>query len=155
MTARFRSVADIVSTVGGLGRFSSMPGTVASAAACLVALFVPPTWPLILSVCIVGTIASDRYARETGRKDPGEIVIDEVVGMWISLFALPQTMWLPALLVFRILDILKPVPISTVEALPGGIGIMADDVLGGVCANLLLRGLHMFFFGGGLALLYR
>ena len=75
--------------------------------------------------------------------------------MWISLFALPQTMWLPALLVFRILDILKPVPISTVEALPGGIGIMADDVLGGVCANLLLRGLHMLFFGGGLALLYR
>ena len=155
MTARFRSVADIVSTVGGLGRFSSMPGTVASAAACLVALFVPPTWQLILSVCIVGTIASDRYARETGRKDPGEIVIDEVVGMWISLYALPQTMWLPALLVFRILDILKPVPISTVEALPGGIGIMADDVLGGVCANLLLRGLHMLFFGGGLALLYR
>ena len=132
-----------------------MPGTVASAAACLVALFVPPTWPLILSVCIVGTIASDRYARETGRKDPGEIVIDEVVGMWISLFALPQTMWLPALLVFRILDILKPVPISTVEALPGGIGIMADDVLGGVCANLLLCGLHRLFFGGGLALLYR
>ncbi len=155
MTASFRSVADIVSTVGGLGRFSSMPGTVASAAACLFALFVPPTWYLIVSVCIVGTIASDRYAREIGQKDPGEVVIDEVVGMWISLFALPQTMWLPALLVFRILDILKPVPISTVEALPGGIGIMADDVVGGVCANLLLRGLHWLFFGGGLALLYR
>ena len=155
MTARFRSVADIVSTVGGLGRFSSMPGTVASAAACLIALFVPPTWPLILFVCIVGTIASDRYARETGRRDPGEVVIDEVVGTWISLYALPQTMWLPALLVFRILDILKPFPIGAAEALPGGIGIMADDVLGGVCANLLLRGLHMLFFGGGLALLYR
>jgi len=155
MTAPVRSVADIISTVGGIGRFSSMPGTVASAAACLFALFVPPTWYLIVSVCIAGTIASDRYARETGRKDPGEIVIDEVVGTWIALFALPQAMWLPALLVFRILDILKPFPIGAAEALPGGIGIMADDVLGGAGANLLLRGLHWFFFGGGLALLYR
>ncbi len=155
MTFQRRSLADLVSTVCGLGRFSTMPGTVASAAALLFALFIPPTWYLIAIVCVVGTIASDRYARETGRTDPGEIVIDEVAGMWAAIFALPQSMWLPALLLFRILDILKPFPVGAAESLPGGIGIMADDVVGGICTNLLLRGLHLFFFGGGIALIFR
>ena len=94
--------------------------------------------------------ASDRVVRETGEKDPGYIVIDEWAGMWITLWPVRWEVaqnldrlwapggwrWLPALLVpflvFRLLDIWKPWPVRQIQDLPGGAGVVADDVVAGL-----------------------
>jgi phosphatidylglycerophosphatase A len=94
-----------------------------------------------VAVFFAGVAASKRLAQRLGRKDPGAAVIDEVVGMWLSLLFLPFT---PAtavagFLLFRVLDVFKPYPARQLEGLPGGWGIMTDDVMAGIYANLLLH----------------
>ena len=81
------------------------------------------------------------------------MVIDEVAGMWISQFGLDPSLALGAFFVFRILDVLKPFPIRQAESLPGGLGIMADDLLAGIATNLLLRLFAWFFLAGGMTTL--
>jgi phosphatidylglycerophosphatase A len=80
-------------------------------------------------------------ASRLGLKDPGIVVVDEVVGQWVSLLLLPLTPVTVALgfLLFRLLDVVKPWPARDFERLPGGWGIMADDVMAGIYANLLVR----------------
>jgi phosphatidylglycerophosphatase A len=94
---------------------------------------------------LVGIPASTIVARESGREDPGFVVIDEVAGQWIALIAIRPD-WLHAVLalvLFRLFDIWKPWPIRRLEALPEGTGIMLDDVAAGVlalvCGLLLSR----------------
>jgi phosphatidylglycerophosphatase A len=88
-----------------------------------------------------GTLAATSVARRSGRKDPGIVVVDEVVGQWITLLALPFTPLTAAagFVLFRVMDVLKPWPARQLEALPGGVGIVADDVMAGVYAHLALR----------------
>ena len=138
-----------IATVGGLGFFSFMPGTLGSAAACLVSWFFPVPWWAILAVAAVGVWASGAAARFLGKEDPGCVIIDEVVGMWLSLLFLPRSFVLGGFLLFRALDILKPFPIYLFERLPGGWGIMADDVVGGLMANFLLQTLNAYLFNAG------
>jgi phosphatidylglycerophosphatase A len=73
--------------------------------------------------------------------DPSIVVIDEIVGMWIALLFLPQTLtaFAAAFLAFRFFDIVKPPPVRQLERLPGGWGIMLDDVMAGIYANLLVQ----------------
>lgn len=143
-----------VATLGTLGRFSRMPGTLGSIAGTFLWLLSGglPWWG-ILAVAVIGCAAADKYEKASERTDPGEVVIDEVVGVWISAWGLDLTYAIVALFLFRIIDITKPFPIKYFEKLPGGLGIMADDAVGGVIVNLLLRCLHWFFFAGGLALI--
>ena len=108
----------------------------------------PPVQAVVtVAAYFAGVAASTRLADRLGRKDPGAAVVDEVVGMWLSLLFLPFT---PAtavagFLLFRVLDVFKPWPARTLESLPGGWGIMTDDVIAGIYANLLLRaGLRAF-----------
>jgi phosphatidylglycerophosphatase A len=79
----------------------------------------------------------------TGLEDPGIVVIDEVAGMWVSLLFLPLTpvTAVAAFVIFRIFDVVKPFPARRLEDLPGGYGIMCDDLMAGAYANLVLRGL--------------
>jgi len=91
--------------------------------------FVPAVW------------ASGETARVRNLKDPGIVVIDEVVGQWLSLAgatALNWKSWLGAFLLFRAFDIWKPPPVRGFEGLPGGLGICADDAMAGVYAALVL-----------------
>jgi phosphatidylglycerophosphatase A len=139
-------LAPLVATAFGAGYSPLVPGTAGSAVGLLtfVALHrLSPALQVIVTVvvCAIGVVAATHTALQVGRKDPGIVVIDEVVGQWISLLFLPFT---PATAVvgfvlFRILDIVKPWPARDFEALPGGLGIMADDVMAGIYANLLLR----------------
>ena len=138
-----------IATVGGLGFFSFMPGTLGSAAACAVSWFFPIPWWAILAVTAVGVWASGAAARFLGKEDPGCVIIDEVVGMWLSLLFLPRSFILGGFLLFRALDILKPFPIDRFERLPGGWGIMADDIVGGLMANFLLQALNAYLFNAG------
>lgn len=122
------------------------PGTWGSVAGAVFILLVPlpPAVHLLLILAgfIIGSVASGAAERVTGEQDSGHIIIDEFVGMLVSALFLPRGMaWvLSAFFLFRVLDILKPFPIRQVEAsLKGGIGIMTDDILAGIGANLVLQ----------------
>ena len=93
---------------------------------------------VVLAVGVWSSAASERHLGET---DPGVIVIDEVAGMLITLLALQPT-WggaLAGFLAFRFFDVVKPFPARWAERLPGGWGVMADDVIAGLYAHLVLR----------------
>lgn len=91
-----------------------------------------------LGLTLAGVWAADRAERIFGRKDDGRITVDEVVGQLIALAFLPVSIGVAVtgFGLFRLFDILKPPPVRALEALPGGLGVMLDDVLAGIYANL-------------------
>lgn len=138
----------VLATWFGAGRMRPGPGTYGSVAAVLLwygaaHLFHPQVLVLAIAtavaalmITLVGIPASTIVARESGREDPGFVVIDEVAGQWIALIAIRPD-WqhaVLALLLFRLFDIWKPWPIRKLEALPEGTGIMLDDVAAGALA---------------------
>jgi phosphatidylglycerophosphatase A len=95
----------------------------------------------IVAIFIAGSWGGNVAERHFGRTDPGQVVIDEVMGMLITLFLNPVG-WLGALaafFLFRIFDVIKPYPANRLERLHGGVGVMADDAMAAVYANLALR----------------
>jgi phosphatidylglycerophosphatase A len=142
-----RIPALLVSTVLGVGYIPYAPGTFGSAAGLLVWALLP-TSPYVQSgaivmLFIVGSWSGSVAEQHFGRSDPGQVVIDEVMGMLITLFMNPVG-WAGAglaFILFRAADIVKPYPANRLERLPGGIGVMADDGMAAVYANLALRGL--------------
>ena len=94
---------------------------------------------LIIIVTILGIISSDFTSKILKEKDPEIVVIDEIVGMWISvLWKTTILEFILAFILFRIIDINKPFPLKKLEKLHGGFGIMADDILAGVFTNILV-----------------
>ena len=133
------------------GYFPLFPGTVGSALAFIVFLVFNLHnsfffLPLIIIVFILGTISSSIVEKILGN-DPSMVVIDEIVGMWVSLVFLPNNLyiWLAAFVIFRIFDIIKPFPCKQLEKINSGLGIMLDDVMAGIYTNLLLQ-LTVFIF---------
>ncbi|MEP7353569.1 MAG: phosphatidylglycerophosphatase A [Acidobacteriota bacterium] len=148
-------LAQIIGTWFYLGYFPKGPGTAGSLGALLVA------WPLIVFhgftplafaglaalFLLPGIWAADRMAHDTGRKDPQIVVVDEVIGQWLALAGATHFTWqtvLAAFLLFRTFDIWKPQPVRMLERLPGGTGIVMDDVMAGVYAALVLYGVEWF-----------
>jgi phosphatidylglycerophosphatase A len=99
---------------------------------------------VILAIALAGIWAATRTEKLSGRKDPGKVVIDEVVGQFIALIPVPfvlGTAWWAAILaffLFRFFDIVKPYPARRLESLESGLGIMADDVVAGVYAAMVV-----------------
>jgi phosphatidylglycerophosphatase A len=95
---------------------------------------------------LAGVWAAGRAETILGEKDPGPVVVDEVAGQMVTLLFLPVTLpvLVAAFVLFRILDVLKPWPARRLESLPGGSGIMADDLMVGLYANLILHGLALW-----------
>ena len=144
-----------LATWGGLGYFPKGQGTVASAAAVAIAygaseaFQVAPAWfGLAALAFLLPAIRSAVISLEHfGRRDPPQVVIDEVVGQWLVVAVVAQDSWqswLASLLLFRIFDILKPWPIRKLESLPGGVGIVADDAAAGLCAIIVMKVLQYF-----------
>ncbi len=138
-----------VATWFGCGYAPVGPGTAGSLAAALIAWALAhwaawPPWAIgALGVVAAGPAiwAADVTARALGKKDPGIVVIDEVVGQWITLAGADRIDWvtiIAAFGLFRVFDIVKPPPVRQLERLPGGLGIVADDAFAGVYAALLL-----------------
>lgn len=143
-----RPVALAIATAGGAGYFPFAPGTVGSAVGVAVYLLTRHLDPslqvlLFIVVCVVGTWASTVAARHFGRDDPGYVIIDEVAGQLATLLLLDVGIVgaLVGFLIFRVLDIIKPWPANRLEALHGGFGIMADDVMAGAYGWVLMWGL--------------
>jgi phosphatidylglycerophosphatase A len=149
----------LTATFFGAGLLKPGPGTYASIAALLLWLapahaFHPTTATLAVATAIaaiaatlIGIPAATIVARESGRKDPGLVVIDEVAGQLFALILCPPD-WphaILALILFRLFDILKPWPIRKLEALPTGTGIMLDDVAAGLLALAVAQLVHLFF----------
>ena len=136
-----------LATALGVGYAPVAPGTFGSAAGLILWYFLPAS-PVVQAGTIVvlmvaGSLAGNVAERHFGRSDPVQVVVDEVMGMLITLFLNPVG-WkgvLLAFLLFRIADVIKPYPANRLEKLPGGLGVMADDGMAGIYANLALRGI--------------
>lgn len=140
----FKAIASVL----GVGHLKG-GGTVAAAAGCL-ALYLarggaPTTRPgraglLTVGLLALGTWAAQRVEPAWG-KDSSRVVIDEVAGMWVGMLFVPVTAprLLVGLVLFRFFDIAKPLYIRKMEELPGGVGVMMDDVLAGAYTNVLLQ----------------
>ena len=105
----------------------------------------------VLVVSLVGIWAASRTEKLIGRKDPGIVVIDEVAGILVAFIFLPHfymygmpLIYLFAFLAFRFFDIVKPYPARRMEALPSGLGIMADDIVAGAYTAVLMTVLMAF-----------
>lgn len=144
------SVAKLIATAGGAGYSPLAPGT------CGTAVAVPIAWlcrdwsplafvALVVAVTVIGIWAAGEADRAWATHDSGRIVIDEVAGYLLTVAAIDRHAW-PALLVgfvvFRALDIIKPPPIRWIdEQLPGGAGVVLDDVAAGVMGCAIMFGL--------------
>ena len=137
-------LARVIATAFGAGYSPIAPGTAGSAVALVILWLVPFSQTGVIvffvAVTIIGTWAAHVVEAAVGDKDPGVIVVDEVAGMTLSVLALPST---PAVLVagfvlFRVFDVLKPFPANVSQRLPGGAGVMVDDLIAGAYALALL-----------------
>ena len=136
-----------VATFFYLGKLPFAPGSWGSLGALLLWLLLPVTFSVHLSVIIIlfvlGVYSSNKVAEDLDDHDPSEVVIDEVVGMGISLFMLQHSfgLYLLSFILFRVFDILKPSFIYRIQNLSGGWGIMLDDVLAGLITFALVNGI--------------
>lgn len=145
-----------LATTGYSGLSPLAPGTVGAAIAALVLWFARIDQGLALLIValisgLVGVWAAKKAEKCWNEKDPGRVNWDEVVGMMISLLFLPHTVtvFILAFAAFRFFDIVKPVPVSTLERLPHGWGIMADDVMAAVYANVSVQLIVRFWLMKG------
>ncbi len=134
----------LLATFLGSGYFPKAPGTAGSFAAILLFWFLPAgqfLFILLLIILFFAGVRSAAFVEKAEGKDPGMVVIDEVVGQGFALLFVPHTpvFFGIAFVFFRIFDIWKPAPVKQLEQLPGGWGIMADDVMAGIYANLLIQ----------------
>lgn len=141
--------ARLIGTWFGLGYVPKAPGTAGSLGALAIAWLLhqyagvgPLTCAALgVALAIPGIWAAGVVAKESGREDPQIVVVDEVVGQWITLAGASQLnwkSWLAAFALFRLFDIWKPPPLRQLERLPGGVGIVADDAMAGLYAALVL-----------------
>jgi phosphatidylglycerophosphatase A len=150
--------AVLVATMFGAGRAPAVPGTFGTLAAVppavLLAHLLPP-WGFALATGVLAFLAiwtSGVAARAMGLKDPRPVVIDEAAGLFVTLLYLPVGVETVAIgfVLFRLMDILKPFPARRAEDLPGGWGIVVDDLIAGAYANCALRALGaLFLFRAG------
>lgn len=142
--------AILVATLFGAGRSPIVPGTAGTLAALPLAIaaqrHLPAWWFLAAAagLALLGVWASGVTARHLARHDPGPVVIDEAAGLFVTLlfqppWARPFLFYSLAFVLFRAMDIIKPPPARGAERLPGGWGIVMDDLIAGVYANLALR----------------
>lgn len=142
-------IARAIATWFGCGYAPKGPGTAGSLAALAIAWAlhsyagvsaIGMAWLSVL-LAVPGIWAANVVARDGGTKDPQIVVVDEVVGQWITLAGatvLNWKSWLLAFVLFRLFDIWKPPPVRQLERLPGGLGIVADDAMAGVYGALVL-----------------
>ena len=135
----------LIASVFYIGYIPAVPGSVGSLAALFVCYFAKPAPQFmggyILISLVLGLLTAGKAERIFGVEDAGRIVIDEFTGMLLSLYLLPSRIsyGVAAFFLFRFFDIVKPKPIAQLEKLKGSLGIMADDIMAGLYANLILQ----------------
>lgn len=139
-----------IATLGPVGSLPA-PGTAGSLVALIAgwAILSQAGWLWLLLAAVLATMlgwwAAETYANATGKSDPSEVIIDEVAGQFSVLLVLPEVtfFWLlAAFILFRLFDIVKIWPVSAAEKLPGGLGIMGDDIVAAGLAGMCLLGIQ-------------
>jgi phosphatidylglycerophosphatase A len=151
MSIKYR-ISEVIGTMFYIGKIPFAPGTWGSLAALLLWYLIKPEIidPLFLLITgglfFVGISVSEIITRELKNHDPKEIVIDEWVGMWISLYLVPHSIFwgLISFLLFRFFDILKPGPVQIMDDIHSPIGVMLDDVVAGILALLVTQSLMYY-----------
>lgn len=135
-----------IATALGFGYSPTAPGTAGTILALVTAyLFFDASIAVLITATVAATaigIYSGTYVeKDLGKEDPGIVVIDEVAGMWLGLIAVPREPWLYLLAfgLFRLFDVTKPFPINSLQRLPGGWGIMLDDIGAGVYTLIVMH----------------
>ena len=143
-----------IATGGPAGYAPVAPGTFGSLIG-LAIYFLIARWPIAAqlaagaAITLIGTWAAGIAARHFNRSDPSYVVVDEIAGQVVTLIGL-GTAWTTLLLgfvVFRALDIIKPWPANRLEAMHGGTGIMADDLMAAIYGQVVLRAVIFFIPG--------
>lgn len=154
-----KALAKLLATLGPVGYFPIAPATAGSAVVTAAAWFLPVLplpWSLALLALVTGiAIVCAGIAEETLGHDAHPIVIDELVGQWIALLFVPRSLvaYGAAFLLFRLFDIWKPLGAREAQALPGGWGVVTDDVIAGATACVAFRlGAMALHAAGGPAL---
>ena len=148
-TTAANKLSRVIATWVGCGYAPVAPGTAGSLAALAIAIALHelaglPAWSFAVLAAIgfaPAVWAATETARAVRMKDPGIVVVDEVIGQWIAIAGAHSVNWksyLGAFALFRLFDIWKPPPVRQLEALPEGLGIVADDAMAGVYAALVL-----------------
>lgn len=154
-----RRLGLFIATCGYIGYVPIAPGTFGSAVGLVAYALVRSANShvveavTIVALFLIGVWSGTEAEHHFGGIDPAPVVMDEVVGMLITLAFLPVN-WTGALvgfLVFRLLDVFKPWPAGRFEQLPGGLGVMADDGMAALYGNLVMRGLMLAVPAGWLA----
>jgi phosphatidylglycerophosphatase A len=135
-----------IATLGPIGYVPFAPGTFGTLAALVCILVFPLSlqmhFLLFVIFTIIGSIAAAAAERAFNQKDSSRIIIDEFAGFFIATLSVPQSipLFIAAFILFRFFDILKPLMIRKLEsALSSGVGVMADDILAGLYANIILQ----------------
>lgn len=141
----FRNLKLSIASMGGIGFSPYAPGTLGSIAAIPIVLVLSNHhwWYIFitLSLFVVGTAVGNEAEIIYREKDPGWVVVDETVGILISFFLVPVgwTTVIIGFILFRLIDISKVFPLKLLENVPGGLGIMLDDAVGGIMVNIILN----------------
>ena len=133
-----RSLIILLSSGLGLGFIPKVPGTFGTALGLFLAVLAPDHIYLVLGLSVLGIWASQEAEKVFAEHDSPKIVIDEVAGYLIAAYNRHGYYLIVAFILFRILDILKPPPIRQLQKLPGGLGVMADDLAAGLATNLVI-----------------
>jgi len=150
-------IYEMLATSFGLGYAPVAPGTFGTLGGVALAALYGWTWPeYYLPLCIVSVVVflllgkpcGDWAEKRFGKKDPGAFVLDEVAGYlvtvaWLGFYGWPQL--IAAFFIFRVFDIFKPPPARRLESLPGGLGIMIDDIVAGLWGLAVMAGLYYGF----------
>lgn len=138
-------VIKLLATGFGIGNLKPAPGTWGTFLALILAFFIPVSWYFLLITSVLGIYICHRGEEILREHDSPRIVWDEMVGFWIAVYHLPTKYFFLAFLLFRFFDIVKPFPINNLQKLPGGLGIMIDDIIAGVFSRLILLVLLSIF----------
>ncbi|HWI54292.1 MAG TPA: phosphatidylglycerophosphatase A [Desulfobacteria bacterium] len=122
----------------GLGLIPWAPGTFGTLIGVILAILVPDNIYLVSALCITGIWAANEGEKIFEEHDSPKIVIDEIAGFLIAAYNMQGGYLIAAFILFRFFDILKPFPVKQLQNLPGGLGVMADDIAAGVMTNIIL-----------------
>ena len=153
MFLTLNALSKVIATAGGAGYSPIAPGTCGTAVAVPLALLLAalPVWQfsiVLIATTALAIWAADRADRAWGTHDSGRIVIDEVAGYLVTMTLVDRSHWIPlavGFVVFRVLDIVKPPPVRWLdENLPGGFGVVLDDIAAGVIGMFVMLALDRF-----------
>ena len=152
MNTLTRTIILFISQGAFSGRFPVAPGTAGTLVGVILYWWMKGLSPigygvLLLLIILIGTWAADRAEVLLGGKDHSSIVIDEIAGYLVAMFLAPVGLWYAAagFFLFRFFDILKPFPLRRFEEIPGGVGVMLDDLGAGIYTNLMLQAAVLLF----------